>query len=162
MNGRPLGFWRQLSPQQIILCWPIYQVSKKGRGPDGCASGPAAWTKSQRILDMVLPSLSAMLLSALLSLNLQDALSRWWHPSQHCVWLRNSFHSKESTVVGSCLCNYVVWPHTSSPRSSWPNWKVEQLTEDSVKERFRRQIWKDGVLSYKIRYTLWIRDCYIL
>lgn len=73
------------------------------------------------ILQPGLPSLCIWMLS-LLS----------WDSVQHCFSSRSSFHSEGNTAVGFCLWNQLVLPHAPSPRSSWPNWKLEWLNEDSV------------------------------
>lgn len=71
-----------------------------------------------------------------------------WHPTQYCVWSRNTFQQKKYingliTIEWTCL---TIYPFT---KYVWLNWKTQKITEDSVTEPIRRKTFKewDSVLQ---------------
>lgn len=103
---------------------------------------------------VVMPPVSEMLLVALSSLNSRDALSGWWPPHSIVHDQETNFTAKE-VQKQSHTCGIVGLPAYFIPRSSWPNWKVKWLPEDSAsKPDLGDETQEDTVVSYTLQYML--------
>lgn len=114
-------------------------------------------------LNMDLPSLHAMPMPKLPSVDEQNACLLSWYSIQHCSWPKNSLHSKSSGALGPCSYSSLLLTCSPPSWSSWFDRMVEWPFEDPVTVPATWQSLVElGPGSPEHLYILWINIPYMV